>query len=56
MTSARQARMADRGGCERDAFSRVARRLLLAFKRPGVAKAAKRAFNRRVRKLPVKND
>lgn len=53
MTSERQTGEPRKGGDEHDAFSRAARRILGSFKRPGVAKAAKRAFNRRVRRQPV---
>ena len=53
MTSPRQTNTPERGGDEVDAFSRKARRLLVVFRRAGVAKTAKRAFNRRVRRARV---
>lgn len=54
MASEHQTGVPRRGGDEQDAFSMKARKLLCAFDRPGVARAAKRAYNRRVRhaKLP----
>ncbi len=56
MAISRQTGEAPKGGDEVDAFSRKARALLLVFKRPGIARAAKRAFNKRVRKRPVEVD
>ena len=53
MTSSRQTGEPAKGGDEVDTFSQRARRLLLAFKRPRVARAAKRAFNKRVRKQRI---
>lgn len=53
MTSPRQTNTPERGGDEVDAFSRKARRLLKSFNRAGVAKAAKRAFNRRARRAAI---
>lgn len=38
-----------KGGFEQDAFSKW-RRLLCMFSKPGVAKAAKRQYNKRARK------
>lgn len=51
MASERQTGVARRGGDEQDAFSRKSRASLCVFKKPGIAKAAKRTFNRRVRRL-----
>jgi hypothetical protein len=56
VTSSRQTGEPARGGNEHDAFSRRARRLLTYLGRPGVVKAAKRAFNKRVRRQPIEAD
>lgn len=53
MASEHQTGVPCRGGDEYDAFSRLCRRVHTSLQRPGVAKAAKRAFNRRVRKTPI---
>lgn len=53
MTSSRQTGEPARCGDEQDAFSRRARRLLNYLKRSGVVAKAKRAFNRRVRRMPI---
>ena len=52
MTSPRNTGEPAKGGEEYDAFSRY-RRILSSFGRPGMAKAAKNSFNRRVRKQPI---
>lgn len=52
MTSSRNTGEPTKGGDEYDAFS-GRRRVLNSFGRPGVAKAAKASFNRRVRKQPI---
>jgi hypothetical protein len=50
MTSERQTGIPRRGGDEQDALSPRARKIHTVFGRPGAAKAAKRSFNRRVRR------
>jgi hypothetical protein len=56
MASERQTGVPRKGGDEHDAFSRKARQALCVFDRPGIAKAAKRSYNRRVRREPVAED
>lgn len=53
MTSVRNTGVLAKGGHEHDAFTPSWRRLLCGFGRPGAAKAAKRSYNRRVRRAAV---
>lgn len=53
MASERQTGEPRKGGDEHDAFSKRARALLCVFRKPGLAKAAKRSYNRRVRRAAV---
>lgn len=56
MTSSRATGVPQRGGDECDAFSRYARQVLCYLGRAGAVKAAKRSYNRRVRRSRVEMD
>lgn len=56
MTSPRNTGVRERGGNEVEAFSKRARQVCIYLGNAGVIKAAKRAYNKRVRRIPIKDD